>query len=51
MIDITSDTIRFLILKIFCLSPIFQVLSNVDDRNLMCILFLSSVTDYVPYGS
>ena len=40
MIDITSkfytsDTIRFLILKTFCLSPIFQALSNVDDLNLM----------------
>ena len=40
MIDITSrfytsDTIRFLILKTFCLSPIFQKLSNVYDLNLM----------------
>jgi len=40
MIDITSsfytsDTIRFLILKIFCLSPIFQKLSNVDGLNLL----------------
>ena len=26
---------RFLILKTFCLSPIFQELSNVDDLNLM----------------
>ena len=32
-------------------TPIVQALSNVDDLNLMCILFLSSVTDYVPYGS
>ena len=32
-------------------TPIAQELSNVDDLNLMCILFLSSVTDYVPYGS
>ena len=31
----TSDTIRFLILKTFCLSPIFQKLSNIDDPNLM----------------
>ena len=40
MIDITSrfytsDTINFLILKTFCLSPIFQELSNVDDLNLL----------------
>ena len=40
MIDITSrfyksDTIRFLILKTFCLSPISQKLSKVDDPNLM----------------
>lgn len=40
MIDITSkfytsDTIRFLILKTFCLSPIFQALSKVDDLNLL----------------
>ena len=32
-------------------TPIVQALSEVDDLNLMCILFLSSVTDYVPYGS
>ena len=32
-------------------TPIIQALSEVDDLNLMCILFLSSVTDYVPYGS
>ena len=40
MIDITSrfytsDTIRFLILKTFYLSPIFQELINVDDLNLL----------------
>ncbi len=40
MIDITSrfytsDTIRFLTLKTFCLPPIFQELSNVDDLNLL----------------
>ena len=40
MIDITSrfytsDTIRFLILKTFCLSPIFQELINVDGLNLL----------------
>ena len=40
MIDITSrfyksDTIRFLILKTFCLSSIFQALSNVDGLNLL----------------
>ena len=40
MIDITSsfytsDTIRFLILTIFCLSPILQELSNLDDLNLL----------------
>ena len=29
-------------------TPIVQALSEVDDLNLMCILFLSSVTDYVP---
>ena len=32
-------------------TPIVQAWSKVDDLNLMCILFLSSVTDYVPYGS
>ena len=40
MIDITSnfytpDTIRFLILKIFLLDPIFQELSDLDDLNLL----------------
>lgn len=40
MIDITSrfyksDTIRFLILKTFCLSPIFKALSEVDELNLL----------------
>ena len=40
MIDITSrfytsDTIRFLILKTFCLSPVFQALSEVDGLNLL----------------
>ena len=40
MIDITSrfyisDTIRFLILTIFCLSPILQELSNLDDLNVV----------------
>ena len=31
----TSDTIRFLILKTFCLSLISQELINVDDLNLL----------------
>ena len=31
----TSDTIRFLILTIFCLSPILQELSNLDDLNVV----------------
>ena len=40
MIDITSrfytsDTIRFLILKTFFLSLIFQELNDVDDLNLV----------------
>ncbi len=40
MIDITSrfyksDTIRFMILKTFCLDPVFQALGEVDDLNLM----------------
>lgn len=40
MIDITSsfytsDTIRFLTLKTFCLSPIFKALSEVDELNLL----------------
>lgn len=32
-------------------TPIVQALINVDNLNLMCILFLSSVTDYVPQVS
>ena len=40
MIDITSrfytsNTIRFLILKTFCLSPLFEELSNLDGLNLL----------------
>ena len=40
MIDITSrfykfNTIYFLILKTFCLSPIFKALSEVDELNLL----------------
>ena len=40
MIDITSrfyksNTIHFLILKTFCLSPIFKALSEVDELNLL----------------
>ena len=40
MIDITSrfyksNTIRFLILKTFCLFPIFKALSEVDELNLL----------------
>ena len=40
MIDITSrfytsDTIRFLILKTFCLYPVFQALSELDELNLL----------------
>ena len=40
MIDITSrfyksDTIRFMILKTFCLDPVFQALSEVNKLNLL----------------
>ena len=40
MIDITSrfyksDTIRFMILKTFCLAPVFQALSEVNGLNLL----------------
>jgi len=30
-----SDTIRFMILKTFCLDSVFQALGEVDDLNLM----------------
>ena len=32
-------------------TPIVQALSNVDDPNVVWYTILSSVTDYVPYGS